>query len=238
MSTLDEQIEQRRHHLGELAKLGIDVSERTVSRLMPKRKRNPAPAEARQRWATFLANHLPDIVAADFFTVPTAAFRILYVFVLVSLDRRRILHANVTEHPTQDWTAQQVVEAFPCEVKSKFLLRDRDGIYAANFRRRVRNLGLRELLCAPRSPWQNGYAERLIGSIRRELLDHVIVIDESHLRRLLREYVVYYNSKRTHLGLNKDPPEHRDVHGHERGPRIVQFPHLGGLHHHYERRAA
>ena len=205
---------------------------------MPKRRRPPGDRKARQRWRTFLANHLPDIAAVDFFTVPTAAFRVLYVFVVLDLGRRRILHLNATEHPTAEWTAQQVVEAFPGSVGKRFLLRERDAIYGSWFRRRVKGLGLREILCSPQSPWQNGYCERLIGSIRREWLDHVIVLNEHHLLRLLREYAVYHNTKRTHLSLNKDPPVPRPAQGPRRGPRIVAYPHLGGLHHHYERRAA
>jgi transposase InsO family protein len=205
---------------------------------MPKGKNPRGAKKARQRWRTFLANHLPDIAAIDFFTVPTAAFRVLYVFVVLDLGRRRILHFNATEHPTAEWTAQQIVEAFPGSVGKRFLLRDRDGIYGKYFRKRTKGLGLREILCSPHAPWQNAYAERLIGSIRRECVDHVIVLNERHLMRLMGEYVAYHNGLRTHLSLNKDPPLPRPVHAPRRGRRIVEFPHLGGLHHHYERRAA
>ncbi|MCP4470588.1 MAG: transposase family protein [Gammaproteobacteria bacterium] len=173
----------------------------------------------------------------DFFTVPTAGLRVLYVFIVLSHDRRRVVHFNVTEHPTAQWTAQQLVEAFPFDSAPRYLLRDRDAIYGDLVQRRIRGLGIEEVVTAPRSPWQNSFCERVIGSIRRDCLDHVIVLDERHLRRILREYLNYYHTCRTHLSLNKDPPETRTVEPPEMGD-IVAFPHVGGLHHRYGRMAA
>jgi putative transposase len=177
---------------GELLKLGINVSERSVSRLMPRRRQPPS-----QTWRTFLANHLNETASVDLFTVPTATFRVLFCLVVLSHDRRRVLHFNVTEHPTAQWAAQQLVEAFPEVVSARYLLRDRDRIYGEYFRQRVRGLGLKEVLSAPRSPWQNPFVERLIGSIRRECLDHVIVLNEHHLCRILQSYFGYYHRTRT-----------------------------------------
>jgi putative transposase len=167
---------------GELGKLGVDVSERTVSRLLRARPRPPS-----QTWRTFLTNHLAATVSMDFFTVPTVTGRVLFVLVLLSQQRRRIVHFNIAEHPTAPWAAQQVVEAFPDDTTPQWLLRDRDSIYGDAFRRRVASMGIAEAICSPASPWQNPYAERVIGSIRRECLDHVIVFGETHLRRLLSE---------------------------------------------------
>jgi hypothetical protein len=216
---------------GELLKLGFEVSERTVSRLLPHRSRPPS-----QTWRTFLTNHLAAMVSMDFFTVPTLTGRVLFVVVLLSHERRRVVHVNTTDHPTASWAAQQVVNAFPDETAPRWLLRDRDGIYGDVFRRRVSGLGLTEAVCSPMSPWQNPYVERLIGSIRRECLDHVIVTNGAHLRHLLRTYLTYYHRSRTHLGLAKDTPDARPI-----CPpfgRIVATPEVGGLHHRYERRAA
>jgi len=179
---------------GELQKLGIDVAERTVSRLLPKR-RSPQS----QTWRTFLTNHVRDLVSIDFFTVPTARLRVLFVFVVLAHDRRRVLHFNVTEHPTAAWTAQQIVDAFPDDSAPSYLLRDRDSVYGHAFRQRVKGLGVGEVLTAPHSPWQNPFAERLIGSIRRECLNHVMVLGERHLRRTLARYFAYYHRARTHL---------------------------------------
>src|SRR5438034_9621424 len=165
---------------GELLKHGIDVAERTVSRLLPKRRTPPS-----QSWRTFLTNHVRDLVSIDFFTVPTAGLRVLFVLVVLAHDRRRVLHFNVTEHPTAAWTAQQIVDAFPDDSAPSYLLRDRDKIYGHSCRQRVRGMGIDEILTAPHSPWQNPFAERLIGSIRRECLDHVLVLGERHLRRTL-----------------------------------------------------
>ncbi|MCP4334333.1 MAG: transposase family protein [Gammaproteobacteria bacterium] len=173
----------------------------------------------------------------DFFTVPTATFRILYVFIVLSHDRRQIAYFNVTEHPTAQWTAQQLTEAFSFDSAPRYLLRCRDAIYGEAVRRRIKSLGIEEVISAPRSPWQNPFCERVIGSIRRECLNHVIVMKERHLRRILREYVDYYNTCRTHLSLNKDPPETRIVGPPELGA-IIAFPRVGGLYHCYARIAA
>src|SRR2546427_12914273 len=217
---------------GELLTLGIDVSERTVSRLMPKRR--PLPS---QTWRTFLANHVRDLVALDFFTVPTVRLRVLFVLVVLAHHRRRVLHFNVTEHPTAAWTAQQIVDAFPDDSAPSYLLRDRDSVYGHVVRQRVKGMGIAEVLIAPRSPWQNPFAERLIGSIRRECLDHVLVLSERHLRRLLTCYFLYYHQARTHLALEKDAPDVRPIERPEMGT-VVQTPEVGGLHHRYVRRAA
>ena len=173
----------------------------------------------------------------DFFTVPTVTGRILFVFVVLLHHRRRIVHFNVTEHPTAAWTAQQVVEAFPDDTAPRWLLRDRDAIYGEAFRQRVAGMGIGEVLSAPSSPWQNPYAERLIGSIRRECLDHIIVLSERHLRRVLASYMAYYHGARTHLSLGKDSPTPRRVQAPTEGC-VVAFAEVGGLHHRYERRAA
>ena len=159
---------------GELLKLGIDVAERTVSRLISKRR--PPPS---QTWRTFLTNHVPDLVSLDFFTVPTAGLRVLFVLVVLAHHRRRIVHFNVTEHPTAQWTAQQIVDAFPNDTAPSYLLRDRDTIYGHAFRQRVKDMGIRQVLTAPQSPWQNPFAERLIGSIRRECLNHILVLSDA-----------------------------------------------------------
>lgn len=217
---------------GELLKLGINISERSVSRLMPRRRQPPS-----QTWRTFLANQLNEIASIDLFTVPTATFRVLFCLVVLRHDRRRVLHFNVTEHPTAQWAAQQLVEAFPEAVSAHYLLRDRDRIYGDYFRQRVRGLGLKEVLSAPRSPWQNPYVERLIGSIRRECLDHVIVLNEHHLRRILKSYFGYYHRTRTHLSVDKDAPDTRPVELPAMGT-VIEIPEVGGLHHRYERRVA
>src|SRR5256885_8484971 len=217
---------------GELLKLGIDVAERTVSCLLPKRRSPPS-----QTWRTFLTNHVRDLVSIDFFTVPTARLRVLFVFMVLAHDRRRVLHFNVTEHPTAAWTAQQIVDAFPDDSAPSFLLRDRDSVYGHVFRQRVKGMGVGEVLTAPHSPWQNPFAERLIGSIRRECLDHVLVLSERHLRRILARYFTYYHQARTHLALDKDAPDIRPIELPEAG-RVLQIPEVGGLHHRYLRRAA
>jgi putative transposase len=217
---------------GELLKLGISVAERTVSRLMPKRRPRPS-----QTWRTFLANHVRDVVALDFFTVPTARLRVLFVLVVLAHHRRRVVHFNVTEHPTAHWTAQQIVDAFPDDCAPSYLLRDRDSIYGPAFRQRVKGMGIDELLTAPHCPWQNPLAERLIGSIRRECLNHVLVVSERHLRRILVRYFAYYHRARTHLALDKDAPDVRPVEFPDAG-RIVELHEVGGLHHRYVRLAA
>jgi putative transposase len=217
---------------GELLKLGIHVAERTVSRLIPKRRTPPS-----QTWRTFLTNHVRDLVSIDFFTVPTAHLRVLFVLVVLAHHRRRVVHFNVTEDPTATWTAQQIVDAFPNDTAPSYLLRDRDQIYGDSFRHRVKGMGICEVLTAPHSPWQNPFAERLIGSIRRECLDHVLVLSEPHLRRILTRYFAYYHGARTHLALEKDAPDGRPVERPEAGT-VVQVPEVGGLHHRYVRRAA
>jgi putative transposase len=217
---------------GELLKLGFDVSQATVSKYMEYRTLPPS-----QTWRTFLSNHADCVAAMDFLTVPTATFRVLYVFIVLSHDRRRIVHFNATEHPTAQWAAQQLVEAFPFDTAPRYLLRDRDAIYGKKVKQRIKSLGIDEVITAPRSPWQNPYVERVIGSIRRECLDHVIVLNERHLRRILRDYFDYYHTSRTHLSLNKDPPDSRTVESAEQG-NIVALPRVGGLHHRYTRIAA
>src|SRR5213593_1554807 len=217
---------------GELLKLGIDVAERTVSRLLPKRRSPPS-----QTWRTFLTNHARDLVSVDFFTVPTARLRVLFVFVVLAHHRRRVLHFNITEHPTTAWTTQQIVDAFPDDSAPSYLLRDRDSVYGHVFRQRLKGMGVGEVLTAPHSPWQNPYAERLIGSIRRECLNHVLVLGERHLRRILTRYFAYYHGARTHLSLDKDAPHGRPIEQPELG-RVIPIREVGGLHHRYVRRAA
>jgi len=217
---------------GELLKLGIEVSQATVSKYMLHPKKLPS-----QTWRAFLNNHADCLSAMDFFTVPTATFRVLYVFIVLSHDRRQVVYFNATEHPTARWTAQQLVETFPFDSAPRYLLRDRDAIYGEKVQRRIRSLGIDEVISAPRSPWQNPYVERVIGSIRRDCLGHVIVFNERHLRRILRDYFNYYHSCRTHLSLNKDSPKPRAVEPEALG-NIVALPQVGGLHHRYTRAAA
>ena len=218
--------------VGELRKLGIEVAKSTVEKYRVRSPKPPSPT-----WKAFLYNHVKELVSIDFFMVPTLDFKVLFVLVILAHDRRRVVHFHVTEHPTEQWTAQQIVEAFPWDEAPRYLLRDRDGIYGARFRRRVTSLGIDEVLTAPRSPWQNPYVERIIGSIRRECLDNVIVLNERHLKRVISNYFDYYHRWRTHLSLEMDAPDPRPIQGPERG-RIVEFPEVGGLHHHYERLAA
>ncbi len=217
---------------GELAKVGVAVSERTVSRLLRQSRRPPS-----QTWRTFLRNHVATLVSMDFFTVPTLTGRVLFVFVRLEHHRRRIVHFNVTEHPPAEWTAQQVIEAFPDATAPRWALRDRDAVDGDVFRRRIAGIGISEVVASPSSPWQNPYAERLIGAIRRACLDHVIVLGERHLRRILTNYRVYYHRARTHLSLDKDAPTPRRVQDVAAG-NVVAFAEVGGLHHRYERRAA
>lgn len=217
---------------GELKLLGYELAESTVAKYLPRSNKPPSPT-----WKTFLKNHLGETAAIDFFVVPTATFRVLYVFVVLSLDRRRVLHFNITAHPSSQWTAQQINEAFPFDSAPKFLQRDRDGIYGEVFQQRVQSLGIEAIVSAPRSPWQNPYVERLIGSIRRECLDHVIVLNERHLTRILTDYFRYYNESRTHLALDGNSPHPREIEPPERG-RMIAVPQVGGLHHRYTRVAA
>jgi len=218
--------------VGELRKLGIDVAKSTVETYRVRPQKPPSPT-----WKTFLKNHVQDLVALDFLIVPTITHQVLFVLLILAHERRRLTHFNITEHPTAQWTAQQVVDALPWDEAPRYLVRDRDRIYGASFRQRVQHMGIEEVLIAPRSPWQNPYVERLIGSIRRDCLDHVIVLHERHLRRLLTEYFHYYHHWRTHRALDMDCPLPRPVQRPEVGS-IREVPEVGGLHHHYERRAA
>src|SRR5580692_772557 len=217
---------------GELLKLGIAVAQSTVAKYLPRPRKPPS-----QTWRTFLTNHLAQTAAIDFFTVPTATFRVLFVFVVLLHERRRVLHFGVTEHPTQEWTMQQMREAFPWDQAPRYVLRDRDAIYGTDFATMTRDMGMEGVLTAPRSAWQNPFAERLVGSIRRECLDHVIVWNERSLWRTLHNYFAYYQRSRTHLALGKDAPESRAVERPEQG-RVVAIAQVGGLHHRYQRRAA
>ncbi len=217
---------------GELLRLGIEVSERTAARFLPRHRKPPS-----QTWRAFLNNHVQDLVSIDFFTVPTATFRVLFVLIVLAHHRRRLIHFNVTENPTAAWTGQQIVEAFPEDTIPPCLIRDRDRIYGDDSRSRVRGLGIQEVMIAPQSPWQNPFAERLVGSIRRACLDHVIVLGQCHLRKILQSYFDYYLQSRTHLSLAKDAPASRRVQPPELG-KVVELPQVGGLHHRYERRAA
>jgi transposase InsO family protein len=217
---------------GELLKLGFELSQATVAKYLVRHRRPPS-----QNWRTFLKNHMHSLVSADFFVVPTITFRLLFVFVILSHDRRRPIHLAVTANPTTEWTTRQLLEAFPWDSAPHYLLRDRDACYGKEFHEATRWLGIRETLTAPRSPWQNPYVERLIGTIRRECLDHIIVLNETGLRRVLKLYFEYYERTRTHLSLDKDAPIPRRVQPPELG-RVVELPEVGGLHHRYERRAA
>ncbi len=217
---------------GELLKLGIEVSQATVGRYLPWRPRVPSPS-----WRSFLHNHLTDIAAIDMFVVATATFRLLYALIVLRHDRRAIIHFDVTENPTQVWLARQMTEAFPWDTAPGYLLRDRDASYGQSFRDRVEAMGINEVVTAPRSPWQNAYVERIIGSIRRECLDHIVIFDKRHLRRILSSYVQYYHRTRTHLSLAKDCPQTRPI-SQPTGGKIIAVPEVGGLHHRYERCAA
>jgi len=184
---------------GELLKLGIEVSQATVPKHMVRRSKPPS-----QNWRTFPENHLKEMVSVDFLVVPTISFRVLFVFLVLAHDRRRVLHFNVTAHPTAEWTADQILQAFPWDTAPGYLLRDRDSIYGDTFLRQVSSMGIKEVLTAPRSPWQSSYVERLIGSVRRECLDHIVAINEESLRATLRSCFSYYHDSRCHLALNKD----------------------------------
>jgi transposase InsO family protein len=217
---------------GELLRLGIESPERTISRLMSKRRTPPS-----QTWRTFLANHVRDLVSLDFFTVPTARLRVRFVLVVLSHHRRRVVHFNVTEHPTAARTAQQIMDAFPEDSAPSYLLRDRDSVYGHVFRQRVKGIGIDEVLTAPQSPWQNPFAERLIGSIRRECLNHVLVLGELHLRRTLTRYFAYYHEARTHLRSTRMHRTAAQLSGPNRG-RVISIREVGSLHHRYVRQAA
>jgi len=220
------------HIHGELLKLGLEIGETSVGKYMLRRRKPPS-----QTWRTFLDNHVKDLVSVDLFTVPTIRFQILYVFLVLAHDRRRVIHFNVTAHPTAEWTGQQLREAFPFDQSPRYLLRDRDGIFGDDFRKQVHDMKIEEVLSAPRSPWQRAYVERVIGSIRRECLDHVIVFGEGSFCRTLSSYFSYYDRTRPHLSLEKDAPEPRHLQPPELG-RVLALREVGGLHHRYERCAA
>jgi len=212
---------------GELLKLGFDVAQSTVSKYMIRRRGPPS-----QGWKTFLRNHADGIAAVDFLVVPTIAFARLFAFVIVHLKRRKILWIGITTNPTAEWLANQITQAFPWDTAPEYLIRDNDGAYGHLFTRRLWAMGIRDRPITPKSPWQNGYVERVIGSIRRECLDHVVVFNAAHLRRILKTYIEYYNTARTHLRIAKDAPIHRPI---EASGRITSRAFLGGLHHHYAR---
>jgi transposase InsO family protein len=215
----------------ELRLLGYEASKATVDKYRVRHRKPPS-----QTWRTFLDNHARDIVAVDFFTVPTATFRILFCFIVLRHHRRMVVHFNVTANPTAQWTAQQVVEAFPYDEAPRFLIRDRDGIFGECFRQRIKHMGIEQVVTAPRSPWQNPFVERLIGSIRRDCLDHVIILDERHLWRILRAYFDYYHHARAHLSLDRNSPVPRQIEPPESG-EVIAIPQVGGLHHRYRRAA-
>jgi putative transposase len=216
----------------ELAKLGLPASTATIRKYRPRSRRPPF-----QSWRTFLQNHAGGIAALDFFVVPTVTARLLYVLVVMHHERRKIVHFNITDAPTAAWTAQQVINAFPYDTAPEYLLRDRDSIYGWIFEQRVAGMGIQQKLISPRSPWQNPYVERLVGSIRRECLDRVIVFNERQLRQILESYFEYYHKVRPHRSLDHDSPVPRPVESLERG-KVVEMPLVGGLHHHYLRQAA
>jgi len=212
---------------GELLKVGFEVAQSSVAKYMVKRRGPPS-----QGWKTFLRNHAPDIAAMDLFVVPTIGFKLLYGFVIVRLHRRDLVWINVTANPSAEWVARQITEAFPWDGAPRHMIRDRDRIYGAVVTRRLRAMGIRDKPIAAASPWQNGFAERIIGSIRRECLDHVIVLGEIHLRRILKSYADYYHGARTHRSLHKDAPISRPV---QRTGVLSSHAILGGLHHSYAR---
>lgn len=217
---------------GELLKLGIDIGETSVSKYLVRSRKPPS-----QTWRTFLTNNVSGLVSVDFFTVPTIRFQVLYIFLVLAHERRRIVHFAVTAHPTAARTAQQLREAFPWDNAPRYLLRDRDRIFGHDFVEQVKRMGIQQVLSSPRSPWQRAYVERVIGTIRRECLDHAIVFNERTLSHHLKAFCDYYHRSRTHLSLQKDSPEPRDVQPPELG-RIISIAEVGGLHHRYERRAA
>jgi putative transposase len=217
---------------GELLKLGITVSQATVAKYMVRRRGTPSPT-----WRTFLRNQAYGIAAIDMFVVACASFRLLYVTVILAHDRRKILHTAVTEHPTAAWLSRQVTEAFPWDTAPRYLLRDRDAAYGVEFRKPVEAMGITEVITAPRAPWQNAYVERVIGSIRRECLDYLVIVNARHLRRVLSWYLDYYHRTRTHLSLDKDCPDSRPIMP-RRPSKVVAIQQVAGLHHRYERLAA
>ncbi len=216
----------------QLRLLGHEVAEATVAKYMCRPRKPPSPT-----WKTFLKNHARQLASIDFFTVPTVTFRNLYVFLVLRLDRRRVVHFNVTEQPHAAWVAQQLRDAFPFDEAPRFLIRDNDGIYGHEVVRCIKALGIEDVPTTPGSPWQNAFVERMIGTIRRELLDHVIVLNERHLRRLLSAYLDYYHQTRCHQALDDNSPDPREIEPPERGP-VVSIPMVGGLHHRYRRARA
>jgi len=213
----------------ELKLLGFEIADSTVAKNMITPKKPPS-----QTWRTFLRNHVKQIAAVGFFTVPTVRFRILYCFIVLYHHRRKIVYFNVTANPTAQWTSQQMTEAFPYDSAPRYLIRDRDKIYGNAFVKRVRTMRIEGVLIAPKSPWQHPYCERVIGSIRRECLDHCIILSEYHLYRILKDYTDYYNNCRNHLSLKKNSPEPRNIEKPEEG-KVVSIPKVGGLHHLYKR---
>jgi transposase InsO family protein len=218
--------------VAELAMIGIDVAKSTVEKYRPNRAGPGSPT-----WRTFLDQHVRDIASIDFFIVPTVSFRVLFVFIVLAQDRRRIVHFNVTEHPTAQRAAQQIVEAFPFEAAPSYLIRDGDGIYGERVTQRIESLGIDEVVTAPASPRQNAYVERVIGTLRRELFNHVIVLNERHLLRLMSSYLDYYHPWRTHQSLDRDAPDGRSVRAGDLC-NVVEFPAVHGLHHVYLPKAA
>jgi transposase InsO family protein len=217
---------------GELLKLGIEISQATVAKYMMRGRGTPSPT-----WRSFLRNQTEGIAAIDIFVVASASYRLLYVMIILAHDRRKIVRFDVTPHPIAAWLSRQVTEAFPWDTAPRYLLRDRDASYGQHFRRRVDAMGITEVITAPRSPWQNAYVERVIGSIRRECLDHLVIFNQRHLRSVMSSYVDYYQSTRTHLSLDKDCPDPRPVMP-DRSGSVVAIPQVAGLHHRYERLAA
>ena len=217
---------------GELKMLGFDISERTVLRWMRRAPKDPEPAK---RWATFLSNHREVIAAMDFFTVPTLSFGVLYCFFVIAHDRRRILHLNVTKHPTSAWVIPQLREAFPYDSAPKHLIFDRGSSFNQEVIETIKSFGIGPKRTSFQSPWQNGVAERFVGSCRRDLLDHVIILNERHLKRLMNEYIHYYHADRTHLGLDKQTPVGRaTAKGKSTSCNVICITRLGGLHHRYD----
>ncbi len=212
---------------GELMMLGINIAQSTVAKYITKQRLPPS-----QTWKTFLCNHADGVASCDFLIVPTIGFKLLYAFVILGHGRRKLLHIGVTANPTAEWAARQITEAFPWDSAPKTLIRDNDSIYGAAFKKQLATLSIRDGPTAFRTPWQNGFVERVIDSVKRECLDHMIIRDEAHLRRVLKAYARYYNCARTHLGLSKDAPFSRSI---QTCGRIKAISHLGGLHHEYVR---
>jgi transposase InsO family protein len=221
---------------GELLKLGFDISERTISRYLMRRL--PRSGDAAQNWLTFLANHREAIAALDFFTVPTITFRLLYCLFVIDHGRRRILHFNFTAHPTAEWVMQQLPETFSDAARHRFVIMDRDSKFSPDVIELLESSGIHAVRTSVHSPWQNGVAERWVGSARRECFDHVIALDEAHVRRVAREFIAYYHTDRTHDGLGKDTPNGRAIDPKRSGAELVSLPRVGGLHHRYYWKAA